>query len=78
MNGQQMVEYGTCVRWKGTFGFIRPDVDGEPDVFCHYSALESEDGYRQLREGQRVTFARVTDRNGRECAGAVRISGGVQ
>ena len=45
------------VKWfnaaKG-FGFITPD-DGTPDVFAHYSAVEGS-GYRELIEGQKVSF----------------------
>ena len=45
------------VKWfnnaKG-YGFVTPD-DGEQDVFVHFSALEME-GYRTLKEGQRVEF----------------------
>jgi CspA family cold shock protein len=44
------------VKWfnseKG-FGFITQD-DG-PDVFVHFSAIQS-DGYRELKEEQRVEF----------------------
>ena len=36
------------------FGFIAQDGGG-PDVFVHYSAIESS-GYRSLDEGQRVEF----------------------
>lgn len=36
------------------FGFIGRD-DGEDDVFCHFSVIQME-GYKQLKEGQRVTF----------------------
>lgn len=45
------------VKWfnasKG-YGFIGRD-DG-PDVFVHFSAIES-DGYRTLKEGQQVEFS---------------------
>ena len=45
------------VKWfNGTkgFGFITPD-DGSKDVFVHFSAIDGG-GYRELQEGQRVTF----------------------
>ena len=45
------------VKWfnggKG-YGFIQQE--GGPDVFVHFSAIQSE-GYRGLDEGQRVEFA---------------------
>ncbi|HTY71439.1 MAG TPA: cold-shock protein [Actinomycetes bacterium] len=44
------------VKWfnseKG-YGFIQ--VDNGPDVFVHYSAIQS-DGYRTLEQDQRVEF----------------------
>ena len=45
------------VKWfnnaKG-YGFVTPD-DGEQDVFVHFSAIEM-DGYKTLKEGQKVQF----------------------
>ena len=45
------------VKWfnseKG-YGFLARD-DEEKDVFCHFTAIKAE-GFRTLREGQRVEF----------------------
>ncbi len=45
------------VKWfnaqKG-YGFIVPDNGGK-DLFVHYSAIQS-DGYKTLKEGQKVEF----------------------
>jgi cold shock protein len=45
------------VRWFNEsrgYGFIVPNRGGD-DVFAHYSAIDME-GYKTLREGQRVEF----------------------
>ncbi len=45
------------VKWfsnaKG-YGFISPDEGGD-DIFAHFSSIEME-GYKSLKEGQRVVF----------------------
>jgi len=65
------VSTGT-VKWfnadKG-FGFISMDGNG-PDVFVHHSAIQAE-GYRELREDQRVEFDVVQGAKGPQAA-AVR------
>ncbi len=51
-----MAQYQGTVRWfnnaKG-YGFL--GRDGGPDVFCHYSSIQSE-GYKSLKEGEPVEF----------------------
>ena len=66
-----MAAYQGTVRWfnntKG-FGFLGSDTG--PDVFCHYSAIENE-GYKSLKEGERVEFDIVEGTTGRPQADVV-------
>ena len=61
------------VKWfnneKG-FGFI--SVEGEDDVFVHFSAIKGE-GYKSLEEGQKVQFDVVDGAKGPQAANVVRL-----
>ncbi len=65
------------VKWfnntKG-FGFISPDEGGQ-DLFVHYSDVQM-DGYRNLEQGQRVTYAYNDGPKG-PAAGQVVVTQGV-
>ncbi|MCE7938706.1 cold-shock protein [bacterium] len=46
------------VKWFNTqkgFGFISRD-DGQRDVFVHFSAIKTDESFRNLNEGDRVMF----------------------
>ena len=46
---------GTVKWFNATKGYGFIERQGGPDVFVHYSAIESE-GFRSLQEGQSVEF----------------------
>ncbi|HDD4224719.1 TPA: cold shock protein CspA [Staphylococcus aureus] len=62
-----------AVKWfnaeKG-FGFI--EVEGENDVFVHFSAI-NQDGYKSLEEGQAVEFEVVEGDRGPQAANVVKL-----
>lgn len=62
------------VKWfndsKG-FGFISQDNGGE-DLFAHFSAIQSN-GFKTLKEGQRVTFDITQGQKGKQ-ASNIRVS----
>jgi CspA family cold shock protein len=64
--------YGT-VKWfnaeKG-FGFLE-QAEGGPDVFVHFSAIKAQ-GYRELKEGEPVTFEIEQSPKGPQAANVVR------
>ncbi|AWW35586.1 MULTISPECIES: cold-shock protein [Streptomyces] len=61
------------VKWfnaeKG-YGFIAQD-DGGPDVFAHYSEITGN-GYRELKEGEHVTFEIGQGQKGPQAQNIVR------
>ena len=57
------------VKWfnesKG-FGFVTPDNGGE-DLFAHFSAINMN-GYKTLREGQKVSFEITQGQKGKQAS----------
>jgi CspA family cold shock protein len=57
------------VKWfndaKG-FGFITPDEGGE-DLFAHFSSVQAQ-GFKSLKEGQKVTFDVVQGPKGKQAS----------
>ena len=61
------------VKWfnnENGFGFI--SVEGENDMFVHFSAIQG-DGYKSLEEGQKVEFEVVDGEKGPQAANVTRI-----
>ena len=60
------------VKWfnetKG-FGFITPDAGGE-ELFAHYTAIQT-DGFKVLKENQRVVYDVVQGQKGLQAANIV-------
>ena len=67
------MEKGT-VKWfnegKG-FGFIERE-DGK-DVFVHFSAIQGEEGYKNLAEGDSVEFEVIEDEKGLKAQNVVKV-----
>ncbi len=61
------------VKWfskdKG-YGFIA--VEGGEDVFVHFSAIQ-ESGFKNLEEGQEVTFDVIEGERGKQAANVAKI-----
>ncbi len=70
--GGNNMKQGT-VKWfnaeKG-FGFI--EVEGENDVFVHFSAIQGE-GFKSLEEGQSVEFEVVEGNRGPQAANVTKL-----
>lgn len=63
------------VKWfdsKKGYGFITPEKG--KDVFVHYSAIEAGHGeYRELHEGDKVSFDVMEGPKGQQASGVVMI-----
>jgi cold shock protein len=66
--------YTGTVKWfsasKG-YGFVQPDEGGE-EVFVHFSAIQG-DGYRSLKDGQRVEYSTKQGQKGLQAEDVVAI-----
>ena len=69
-----MSQMNGTVKWfndtKG-FGFLQAD-SGE-EVFVHFSAIKS-DGFRSLKDGQKVSFDVVDDKRGKKADNVVVVA----
>ncbi|KAB3535337.1 cold-shock protein [Alkaliphilus pronyensis] len=63
---------GTVKWFNGEKGFGFISVEGEDDVFVHYSAIQSE-GYKTLEEGQQVQFEVVEGPRGFQAANVTKL-----
>ncbi len=53
------------------FGFIEREEG--PDVFVHFSAIQGEEGYKSLAEGQAVEFEVIEDEKGLKAQNVVKV-----
>ncbi|EPY2306674.1 cold-shock protein [Clostridium sporogenes] len=62
------------VKWfnseKG-FGFI--EVEGEKDVFVHFSAIQGDEARKNLEEGQKVEFEVEEGQKGPQAANVIKL-----
>jgi cold shock protein len=72
--GKKVARLKGKVKWfnnaKG-YGFIGRE-DGSPDVFVHYSSIQSE-GYKSLQEGDDVEFEIAQGQKGPQAENVVRV-----
>jgi CspA family cold shock protein len=73
-NSMPMDRETGVVKWfnssKG-YGFISRG-EGKKDVFVHFSAIDAE-GYKELREGQRVEFEVIEGSKGLQASGVIAL-----
>jgi len=65
-------ETGTVKWFNGDKGYGFIEREGGPDVFVHYTAIQSV-GYRSLEEGQKVEFTVVEGQKGPQAESVVVV-----
>ena len=71
MSERKLGEVKWFSRVKG-YGFITPEGEGAEDVFVHFSAIRGE-GFRNLREGERVEFGIEDSPKGPQAVDVVQL-----
>ncbi|HGO2513479.1 TPA: cold shock protein CspA [Staphylococcus aureus] len=66
------MKQGTVKWFNAEKGFDFIEVEGENDVFVHFSAI-NQDGYKSLEEGQAVEFEVVEGDRGPQAANVVKL-----
>ena len=66
------MKQGTVKRFNAEKGFGFIEIEGENDVFVHFSAINQE-GYKSLEEGQAVEFEVVEGDRGPQAANVVKL-----
>ena len=66
------MKIGTVKWFNNEKGFRFISVEGENDMFVHFSAIQG-DGYKSLEEGQKVEFEVVDGEKGPQAANVTRI-----
>ena len=63
------------VKWFDTargYGFIKPVGEPDVDVFVHYRTIQV-DGFKNLKEGQQVTYLQVKSEKGWQAAEVIPV-----
>jgi len=71
-NESELMPTGTVKFFNNEKGYGFLSVEGDEDVFVHYSSIEG-DGYRSLDEGQTVEFEVGPGRKGPEALNVRRV-----
>jgi CspA family cold shock protein len=71
-HGEKKMAEGTVKWFNDTKGFGFIEQDNGPDVFVHFSAIQS-DGFKSLAEGDRVSFDVTEGQKGPQSANVRKV-----